>query len=94
MPSTSTSARDVSSPKTPIQFPAATTSHATRAAGSSARCASSTASETWSHSLSGWPSVTDSDVTILAYRLVIHRHDPVAAAMRGRRRGCAGCAGK
>src|SRR5712692_4246634 len=35
-------------------------SQATRAIGSFASSASSTASETWSHSLSGWPSVTDS----------------------------------
>ena len=37
-------------------------SHATRAPGSLAMMASSTASEIWSAILSGWPSVTDSDV--------------------------------
>src|SRR5690348_15074475 len=37
-------------------------SHATRACGSFARTASRTESETWSAILSGWPSVTDSDV--------------------------------
>src|SRR5918999_219097 len=37
-------------------------SHATRPIGSSARMASRTASEIWSASLSGWPSVTDSEV--------------------------------
>src|SRR5947209_8158532 len=37
-------------------------SHATRASGSFARMASRMASEIWSASLSGWPSVTDSDV--------------------------------
>src|SRR5947209_280459 len=37
-------------------------SQATRASGSLARMASRMASETWSASLSGWPSVTDSDV--------------------------------
>src|SRR5947209_72522 len=37
-------------------------SHATRASGSLARIASRMASEIWSASLSGWPSVTDSDV--------------------------------
>src|ERR1017187_1204084 len=37
-------------------------SHATRDAGSLARRASTTASEIWSATLSGWPSVTDSDV--------------------------------
>src|SRR6266540_2068383 len=38
-------------------------SHATRAARSWASMPSSTASETWSQILSGWPSVTDSDVS-------------------------------
>ena len=37
-------------------------SQATRASGSSRRIASRMASETWSHILSGWPSVTDSEV--------------------------------
>src|SRR5579883_2291609 len=37
-------------------------SQATRAAGSCSMIASSTASEIWSQSLSGWPSVTDSEV--------------------------------
>ncbi len=37
-------------------------SHATRLAGSSRRMASRTASEIWSATLSGWPSVTDSEV--------------------------------
>src|SRR6059036_1301063 len=37
-------------------------SHATRAAGSLAMMASRTASEIWSAILSGWPSVTDSEV--------------------------------
>ena len=52
----------VISPAT-MQMPVVTsTSHATRPVGSSARTASSTASEIWSAILSGWPSVTDSDV--------------------------------
>src|SRR3954449_10575652 len=37
-------------------------SQATRPAGSRDRMASSTASEIWSATLSGWPSVTDSEV--------------------------------
>ena len=37
-------------------------SQATRARGSCARIASSTASEIWSAILSGWPSETDSEV--------------------------------
>ena len=40
-------------------------SQATRACGSSVRMASSTASEIWSASLSGWPSETDSEVKML-----------------------------
>src|SRR5258708_34458965 len=39
-----------------------TVSQATRASGSLARMASRMASEIWSATLSGWPSVTDSDV--------------------------------
>ena len=37
-------------------------SQATRAAGSSRKMASRMASEIWSQTLSGWPSVTDSEV--------------------------------
>src|SRR5438876_1289419 len=37
-------------------------SQATRLSGSCASSASSTASEIWSQTLSGWPSLTDSDV--------------------------------
>src|SRR5215213_6502634 len=40
----------------------AAVSQATRERGSCARNASRIASEIWSHSLSGWPSVTDSEV--------------------------------
>ena len=39
-------------------------SHATRPYGSSVRTASSTLSLIWSAILSGWPSVTDSDVNV------------------------------
>ena len=39
-------------------------SHATRPYGSSASTASSTLSLIWSAILSGWPSVTDSDVNV------------------------------
>src|ERR671916_438893 len=48
-------------------------SHATRPYGSSAMTASSTPSEIWSATLSGWPSVTDSDVkrnSLSAYWLI------------------------
>ena len=37
-------------------------SQATRAEGSFSMMASRMASEIWSHTLSGWPSVTDSEV--------------------------------
>src|SRR5262245_34403721 len=57
-----TSARDVISPRTSTNPVLHAVSHATRAFGSSARCASRMASETWSHNLSGCPSVTDSEV--------------------------------
>src|SRR5580700_1206533 len=40
----------------------ASVSSATRELGSSVRSASRTASEIWSHILSGWPSETDSEV--------------------------------
>src|SRR6267378_1717807 len=40
----------------------ASVSSATRELGSSLRSASRTASEIWSHILSGWPSETDSEV--------------------------------
>src|SRR5260370_34115766 len=42
-----------------------TVSQATRASGSLARIASRMGSEIWSATLSGWPSVTDSDVNRL-----------------------------
>jgi hypothetical protein len=50
------------SPKTRIIPVVVAVSHATRAIGSFVRMASRTASEIWSQTLSGWPSVTDSDV--------------------------------
>src|SRR5919201_940025 len=52
----------VISPATTTRPVVISVSHATRPAGSSARTASRTESETWSAILSGWPSVTDSDV--------------------------------
>ena len=41
-------------------------SQATRPAGSSSRTASRTASEIWSAILSGWPSVTDSELKVIS----------------------------
>src|SRR6185295_8790959 len=54
-------------------------SHATRPAGSRDRMASSTASEIWSATLSGWPSVTDSEVK--TWRLL-----PAMETLRAERR--------
>ncbi len=60
--SRSTQASVVTSPAT-IATPVLTSvSQATRARLSCARIASSTASEIWSATLSGWPSDTDSEV--------------------------------
>src|SRR5215204_4319380 len=53
----------VISPMTTTRPDVTAVSHATRAAGSWLIRASSTASDTWSQSLSGCPSVTDSDVS-------------------------------
>src|SRR3954451_6660283 len=50
------------SPETTTRPVLTRVSHATRPYGSSRRTASSTPSEIWSATLSGWPSVTDSDV--------------------------------
>src|ERR1700754_4687436 len=50
------------SPETTTRPVFTSVSHATRPIGSSRRTASRTPSEIWSAILSGWPSVTDSDV--------------------------------
>src|ERR1700754_3093585 len=50
------------SPETTTRPVFTSVSHATRPYGSSLRTASRTPSEIWSAILSGWPSVTDSDV--------------------------------
>ena len=50
------------SPRTSTSPVVVAVSQATRAFGSSRMIASRMASEIWSHILSGWPSVTDSDV--------------------------------
>src|SRR5689334_1079232 len=52
----------VISPRTRTSPVVVAVSQATRASGSSRMIASRIASETWSHILSGWPSVTDSEV--------------------------------
>src|ERR1044071_8681932 len=54
----------VISPPTTTRFDLAYVSHATRLRGSWARHASRTASEIVSHTLSGWPSPTDSEEKI------------------------------
>src|SRR4051794_15774829 len=58
----STYASVVISPATITRPVVHSTSQATRPRGSCSSTASSTASEIWSATLSGWPSVTDSDV--------------------------------
>src|SRR5258706_6250326 len=58
-----TSAVVVTSPIVARKSLVTAVSHATRAAGSCASIASRIASDTWSHTLSGWPSVTDSEVS-------------------------------
>jgi hypothetical protein len=60
----STYAFVVISPATMARPVVTIVSQATRDMGSSARMASRTASEIWSAILSGWPSVTDSDVKV------------------------------
>ena len=59
-------------------------SHATRPNGSSVSTASSTASEIWSASLSGWPSVTDSEVNRyrgpMVRRIIAAQSDPQASS--------------
>jgi hypothetical protein len=50
------------SPATTTRPVVTSVSHATRPSRSSVRTASRTESEIWSATLSGWPSVTDSDV--------------------------------
>src|SRR5690242_19529519 len=50
------------SPRTRTRPVCVAVSQATRASGSSRMIASRIASDTWSHILSGWPSVTDSEV--------------------------------
>src|SRR5919204_1042143 len=57
---TSTYALVVISPATNTVPVVVAVSQATRESGSCFRHSSSIPSETWSHSLSGWPSVTDS----------------------------------
>src|SRR3970040_479434 len=52
----------VISPRTSTRPVVVAVSQATRASGSSRMIASRIASLIWSHILSGWPSVTDSDV--------------------------------
>src|SRR5437867_11795402 len=59
----SRSAWVVTSPMTTQRPFVIAVSHATRARASCSSMPSSTASETWSQILSGWPSVTDSEVS-------------------------------
>src|SRR5213082_1402272 len=70
----------VISPETTTSPVLTSVSHATRPFGSSRITASSTPSEIWSAILSGWPSVTDSDVNRnvrcdIARRVALTRDD-------------------
>src|SRR5947208_14426887 len=83
----------VISPATTTRPVVISVSHATRPFGSSVRTASRTESEIWSAILSGWPSVTDSEVKEkerldmpprLANPLDVDPTDVVRVAKRGR----------
>src|SRR6202007_149263 len=74
------------SPETTIKPVFTSVSHATRPYGSSCITASSTPSEIWSAILSGWPSVTDSEVNrnslspgwLISRASLGHAHAPLA----------------
>src|ERR1044072_3626256 len=70
------------SPETTTRPVLTSVSHATRPVGSSRMTASSTPSEIWSATLSGWPSVTDSEVKRYSFsaKLVIGGRLSVLAA--------------
>src|SRR6476660_9417963 len=74
------------SPATTTSPVVAIDSHATRLSGSSARIASRTESEIASQSLSGWPSVTDSDVNVYRITRWLLLHGSLADA-RSHRQG-------
>src|SRR5215472_6842946 len=78
----STRAWELISPATTTRPVVARDSHATRDHGSWASMASSTASEIWSHILSGWPMETDSEVK--SERAAISRFLTACAGPQGR----------
>src|SRR5450756_2096882 len=63
-------------------------SQATRPTGSCVRMASSIASEIWSAILSGWPSVTDSDVNMWRPSRLMRRVPPLLRASLQTTRSC------
>src|SRR5215210_2529012 len=76
----------VISPETTTSPVFTSVSHATRPCGSSAITASRTPSEIWSAILSGWPSVTDSEVnrnSLSERRRVVMRRGSLAATYGG-----------
>src|SRR5690349_18513533 len=75
----------VISPATTTRPVVISVSQATRPVGSSARTASRTASEIWSAILSGWPSVTDSEVKEKARLLMRGRVPDLTAKAKLRR---------
>src|ERR1044072_1610369 len=67
------------SPETTTRPVFTSVSHATRPVGSSRSTASRTPSEIWSAILSGWPSVTDSEVNRYSLSLWLMRRESVAS---------------
>src|SRR4051794_14521524 len=70
------------SPETTTRPVFTSVSHATRPVGSSRSTASRTPSEIWSAILSGWPSVTDSEVNRYSLSLWFMRRESVASPSR------------
>src|SRR5512140_3992723 len=94
MPGMSTYVFVVISPAMSASPVVTSVSHATRPIGSSFRIASRMASEIWSAILSGWPSVTDSDVKRLRYlpmflcsKAAVRRSAEFSRALRASRGG-------
>src|SRR4051812_24098289 len=69
------------SPETTTRPVFTSVSHATRPVGSSRSTASRTPSEIWSAILSGWPSVTDSEVNRYSLSLWFMRRESVASRL-------------
>ena len=77
------------SPETTTRPVFTSVSHATRPFGSSRSTASRTPSEIWSAILSGWPSVTDSEVNRYSLSISVMRRESVAAPSGALSAACA-----